>query len=293
MVMRVECLERMSGAFATESAKMSDQEFSYLVSIVESHLGLKMSASKKTMVAARLMRRLRELRLPDYASYCAHMRNPASFADEFPHFADLVTTHKTDFFREREHFDVLTRMVLPELLSERPRETPLRIWSAGCSTGQEPYTIAMVLEDHLGKNSLSGFSVLGTDVSESVIETAIRAVYPALTIEPISEEFRARYLMRSRDPALDHVRIVPTIRAKVDFDVLNFAATDWRLTESFDVIFCRNVLIYFNRAMQVKIIDRLCQHLRPGGYLFLGHSESYVGSTERVRLLPRSICQRI
>ena len=283
---------RMSTPFMVTDLEISDRDFSFLASVATSHLGIKLSDAKKPMVAARLLRRLRRLQLPSFGSYCERLRDPAQFVEEFPHFSDLVTTHKTDFFREAEHFRLLTQVVLPDLLRNRGTEGPLRFWSAGCSTGEEPYTIAMVMEDFLESATTPSFSVKGTDISVFAPEAAPKAIYHTSTIGPIPQGFRSRFLLRSRDKAAEQVRFVPGIRAKVSFEIWNLCAPNWGRRGPYDVIFCRNVLIYFDRDRQASIIARLCDTLRPGGYLFLGLSDSYVGSLQGVRGSGRSLYQK-
>ena len=186
---------------------------------------------------------------------------------------NVVTTNKTDFFREPRHFDFLMQSALPELMRLCGSGTR-SIWSAGCSTGEEPYTLAMVLSEFASRNAGFNFSLLATDISTSVLDRAVRGVYKEEKVEAVPLEFRKKYFMRSKDRGKGLVRVAPEVRLLVKFRRLNFLDHDFGLRELQDIIFCRNVIIYFDRPTQEKVLGRLCQHLIPGGYLFMGHSET-------------------
>ena len=187
---------------------------------------------------------------------------------------DAVTTNKTDFFREPDHFDFLISTALPDLETRRGINRRALIWSAGCSTGEEPYTLAMVLSEYSQNRSGFGFEVLATDISTAVLAKARAGIFRAEAVRPVPPDLRKRYLMRSRDPASDLVRVAPELRAKIAFRRLNFMESDYRMAEAPEIIFCRNVIIYFDRPTQVRLLQRLTRQLAPGGYFFAGHSES-------------------
>jgi chemotaxis protein methyltransferase CheR len=189
---------------------------------------------------------------------------------------DAVTTNQTDFFREPFHFEFLSRTAVPELLGGRRGSwaTKLRAWSAACSTGEEPYTLAMVLSEALLPYRGADFTVMATDISTRVLEKAQTAVYAAERIEPVPLELRRKYLLKSKDPSQKVVRIVPELRRKVTFGRLNLVEREFPAFEPLHVIFCRNVLIYFDAATQELLIRRFHDLLAPGGYLFMGHAES-------------------
>lgn len=282
--------ERTSSAFG-EVPELSAQDFSFLADLVNSYLGIKMAGSKRAMIGARLLCRLRELNLPDCRSYCLFLRSAEGFTQEIEQFLDLATTHKTEFFREAIHFDLLTDRVLPDLLQRNPGRS-LRIWSAGCSTGEEPYTLSMVLQKYLKEHPAFEFEVLGTDVSLYALETARRAIYSVCRIRPIPHEFRTRLLLRSRDPKAEVLRVVRELKAKVRFEVLNFMDADWGKRGCFDIVFCRNVFIYFERTAQERIVMQLCERMHPGAYLFIGHSETLTSSELPISAVWRSLYQR-
>jgi chemotaxis protein methyltransferase CheR len=190
---------------------------------------------------------------------------------------DVVTTNKTDFFREPDHFEYLVQKALPDLLAREQLDKGLLVWSAGCSTGEEPYTLAMVLSEYAQLHPGFRFRVLATDLSTTVLAKAKLGVFENEVLNPIPSELRRRYFMRSRDPEDTTVRVVPELRRLVDFRRVNFMDTDFGLTEKVHIIFCRNVIIYFDRRTQENILQKLANHLMPGGYAFLGHSETLHG----------------
>jgi chemotaxis protein methyltransferase CheR len=186
-----------------------------------------------------------------------------------------MTTNKTDFYREPEHFAFLQRTAVPQLLAER-RNARLKVWSAACSNGAEPYTLAMLLADMAQRLNFQ-FAILGTDISTQVLETAVTGIYPKEMIAPVPSDVQQRYVMRPRDRNARAVRIVPELRRLVTFMRLNLIDQSYPIDRDVDVIFCRNVLIYFAHQTQQAVISRLARHLRPGGFLFLGHSDCVSG----------------
>lgn len=212
-----------------------------------------------------------------FGTYCTYLHDwlPA----ELTHLIDAITTNKTDFFREAAHFEVLTHHVVPALMAEGIGvQRPLRVWSAGCSSGPEPYTLAMVLSDYAARHPMA-FHITGTDVCTEVLETARAGIYPEAMVDPIPLPLRKRYLLRSRDPGAALVRIAPEVRDAVTFRPLNFMDSVYDLPERQDVIFCRNVIIYFDHERQQRVLERLCRTLHPGGFLFMGHAETLTDFT--------------
>ena len=193
---------------------------------------------------------------------------------ELIHLIDAVRTNKTDFFREAEHFDYLASKALPSLEAQNGADRQRLVWSAGCSTGEEPYSLAMVLSEYAQSRPGFRFRVLATDISTEVLAKARTGTFNSEAVAPVPQNLRKKYLMRSRDPASDLVRVVPELRATIEFRRLNFMNADHGLSESPEIIFCRNVIIYFDRPTQVRILSKLVRQLAPGGYFFAGHSES-------------------
>ncbi len=258
---------------------LSDKVFHRFSEFITAELGIKMPASKKTMLQGRLQKRLRFLGLRSFEEYARYVFSPEGKENELVHVLDLVTTNKTDFFRESRHFDYLVATAVPELIDEtgvRMRNR-LTVWSAGCSTGAEPYTLAMVLGDFAENVKGFNFSILATDISTRVLEKARKAVYREDELAPVPAEMKKRYLLKSKDRSTRLVRIVPALRAAVEFQRLNFMDEDFCIEQPADIVFCRNVIIYFDRPTQEAVLRRICRYLRPGGFLFMGHSETLHG----------------
>jgi chemotaxis protein methyltransferase CheR len=262
---------------STLNEGLSSRDFDRLRALIYSESGISLSSEKKLMLEIRLKRRLRDLNLSSCREYCDHVFASERREDELVQLIDAVTTNKTDFFREAGHFDYLVSQALPDLRSRYGGGRKSLAWSAGCSTGEEPYTIAMVLSEHANAHPGFRFSVLATDICTEVLAKARMGVFKSDAVSPVPKDLRQKYFMRSRDPESDRVRVVPELRALIEFRRLNFMDEDFGLSESPEIIFCRNVIIYFDRSTQVRLLQRLTRHLAPGGYFFAGHSESLQG----------------
>lgn len=248
-------------------------------SFIYNELGIKLSENKKTMMVGRLNKRLRTLKLNDFSEYCDFLFSSKGQENEMVHLVNAITTNKTDFFREPVHFDYLTKTALPEIerMNHGQTRRKVHIWSAGCSTGEEPYTLAMVLSEYKEKNAGFSFVILATDISTRALLMAKKAVYPIDRIEPVTGLYRKKYLLKNRDKENPQVRIVSDLRRLIQFGRLNFMAEEFGLPQVQDIIFCRNVIIYFDKPTQERLMNKFCRNLRNGGYLFLGHSESIHG----------------
>jgi chemotaxis protein methyltransferase CheR len=258
---------------------LDPRDFRRLASFIESYCGIMMPEAKLTMLEGRLRRRVRATGAANLKQYCEYLFNRNGMADEAIHLIDAVTTNKTEFFREPDHFDFLAEQAVPRLMSTarggvRP---PLKVWSAACSIGAEPYTIAMVLADLAQRVSGLRSAIVATDISTNVLRTAIAGIYTSEMTAPVPAAFRHRYIARSKDRSRDDVRIVPELRAMVRFGRVNLMESPYPVEHEMDVIFCRNMLIYFDKETQFLVLSRLTGHLRRGGYLFLGHSETLAG----------------
>ena len=265
----------MSVMNAIDPHILQPRDFDRLAALVQEHSGIRMPDHKKTMMEGRLRRRVRALGLDGVSDYCRYLFDKGGLEREFSYLIDSMTTNKTDFFREPRHFQLLADRVVPQLVQEGTGRTrPLRLWSAASSTGPEAYSAAMVLADVAAVRPGFDFQVFGTDISSDVLETAVRATYPEDLIEPVPLPLRKRYLLRARDPRDKTVRIAAELRRKVRFARLNLLEAVYPWGDPMDVTFCRNVLIYFDKPTQQRVLDFLCDHLRPGGWLFLGHSET-------------------
>jgi chemotaxis protein methyltransferase CheR len=266
---------------------MTKRDFSRLSEFIERELGIKMPPVKRVMLESRLSRRVRRLSLPDYSAYVEYVFSEEGLRTELIHMIDAVTTNKTDFFREADHFDFLLNRLLPD--RKKKGGAPFRVWSAGCSTGEEPYTMAMVLEEHRRTDPSFAWTLMATDISTKVLTLAMEGIYEMEKIMPVPLEYRKRYFLKSKDPNRSLVRVKPELRKRMDFRRLNFMDEDFGLRETFDMIFCRNVLIYFERMTQEKLLRKFCDRLAPDGYLFLGHSETLTGMDLPLRSIAPTI----
>jgi len=249
---------------------------------ITGELGIKMSPAKLPMLQSRLQRRLRVLGLNTLEEYHDLLFNSPQGEDERVHFINAITTNKTDFFREPQHFDYLVGTALPNLDPNRSKPGlagpwRFKLWCAGCSSGEEPYTLAMVLSEFAAHRPGFDFSFLATDISTNVLAHAQAGIYDEERIEPVAMALRTKYLLRSKSRTDARVRVIPELRRKMSFQRLNFMDAHYSVKDTFDVIFFRNVMIYFDKPTQEAFINKLCRNLAPGGYLFVGHSESLAG----------------
>jgi len=256
--------------------RLSPRDFQRLASFIESYSGIKMPATKITMIESRLRKRLRATGMLNLKQYCDYLFEKDGLAAEAVQLIDVMTTNKTEFFREPDHFRFLAEQAVP-MLRASGRGTALKVWSAACSIGAEPYTLAMVLADLAREPAGPRYGITATDLSTEVLDTAVAGIYPEAMVKPVPPELRRRYVMRSRDRARQQVRIVPELRAAVRFARLNLMEAPYQVDREMDVIFCRNILIYFDKETQQSVLRHLTDHLRAGGFLFLGHSETLTG----------------
>lgn len=272
-------------------AKLSSKDFQRLSSFIYQQYGIKMPEAKHIMLQSRLQKRLRALQIPSFTEYVDYVFSQRG-SDEIIHMMDVVSTNKTDFFRENQHFEYLLDSVLPEFYDVQ-HQNFVKVWSAGCSSGEEPYTLAMVLSEFQQKARGFDFQILGSDLSTIVLEKAVTAIYPEDRVDVIPYDMKKKYLLKSKDRTKPTVRIVPELRRKANFMRLNFMDDVYDAPANFDIVFCRNVLIYFDRPTQEKVINKLCRHLKPGGYFFLGHSESVTGINVPLNQIKPTIFKRV
>jgi chemotaxis protein methyltransferase CheR len=280
---------------AADDDHLSPRDFKRIADLIGEEVGIKLPPAKRLMVEGRLRKRVRALGLPNLDAYSTYLFQRDGLGTERPHLINAVTTNKTDFFREPEHFDLLESRLVPALLELRrnERQPLLKLWSAASSTGAEAYTMAMVLADLAAQRHDFRFAVLGTDISTAVLEQAVRGVYATELVAPVPPAKQQRYLMYARKPgARPEVRVVPELRRLVHFARLNLMDQSYPFDRDVDVIFLRNVLIYFDKADQEKVILRLVSHLRVGGYLILGHSESMIGTAVTMRQVAPAVFQK-
>ncbi len=260
--------------------KMTAQDFERLSHFIYGHCGIKMPPVKKTMLESRLQKRLRAMEVSSFREYCDLIFKSPNGGSELVHMIDAVTTNKTDFFREPVHFSFLSGTVLPEFMQggDGRMRAPFSVWSAACSSGEEPYTLALIMSEFERENPGFKFSITATDISTKVLEKAKAGIYDENQISMIPLSQKQRYFLRSKDRTKSQVRVVSELRSGIVFQRLNLMDEQYPLREaSLDAIFCRNVIIYFDRQTQGALLGRLCRYIKRDGYLFLGHSETVHG----------------
>jgi chemotaxis protein methyltransferase CheR len=274
---------------------MTDADFRRLSAFIEGELGIRMPATKRVMLESRLQKRLRRFGFDSYKAYVDYVFSDEGRESELINMIDAVTTNKTDFFREAEHFDYLVGKILPtaEARDGAGIARPFNLWSAGCSTGEEPYTLAMVLEERRTVDQRFSYRIFASDLSSQVLDKAREAVYEESKVEVVPMSFKKKYMLKSKEQDRALVRMKPEIRAKVRFARINFMDDRYPVNETFDAIFCRNVIIYFERPIQESILGKLCAHLHQGGWLILGHSETLTGMGLPLRSVAPTIYERL
>jgi chemotaxis protein methyltransferase CheR len=275
-------------------ARLTDRDFKRFSKLVYDHCGIKLPSHKRSMLEARLRKRLRAHTLSSFEEYAELIFPKDEPTEELIKLIDVVTTNKTDFFREPAHFDYLIQSALPFLIETFGAgiNKPLSIWSAGCSTGKEPYTLAMVLKEFQLEQPDFSFDILDTDICTEILEKSVQGIYAEVKVAPIPERLKKKYLLRSKDPENRMVRIVPELRSLARFRRLNFMDDDFGFREPFDIIFCRNVIIYFDRPTLERLLSKLVDNLESGRYIFLGHSETLLGLNLPLKQMAPSVYRK-
>ena len=275
-----------SHALSAFGMELGDKEFEFLRHVVLQNAGIVLGPSKRQLVQGRLVRRLRELGLRSFAEYCDHVRNAGP--EELVSLINAITTNVTSFFRENHHFEQLARRMLPEAMARNAQSRRLRIWSAGCSSGEEPYSIAMTLAETLPTTPRWDAKILATDIDSEMVATAANGIYAEDRVNGIDAERQRRWLQRGGGEHAGMFKMRPELGALITFRSLNLLG-EWPLKGPFDVIFCRNVMIYFDQPTRERLLSRFASVLSDGGYLCIGHSESIHSSTLPYRLVGRTI----
>jgi chemotaxis protein methyltransferase CheR len=271
---------------AESELQLSDRELARIVKLVYDRSGITLHEGKRPLVLARLQKRLRTHGMSSFSAYLAFVESDSS-GDELVALLDAIATNHTYFFREEQHFAMLASRVVPEWRT-RAAGGPFRLWSAACSSGEEPYTIAMTLAD---LPSPIDFGLLASDMSTKVLAMARAAVYKRTAVEAVPKDVLRRHFERGLGAQDGLARVSSDIRRRVAFRNLNLLdITD--LGERFDVIFCRNVMIYFDQAVQQRVVSMLERHLKPNGYLFISHSESLNGLTHSLQWIAPAVYTR-
>jgi chemotaxis protein methyltransferase CheR len=265
-------------------------DFEFLRKVASDRTGIVISEDKFNMFYARLSRRVRELRLSSFKEYCDYLQEERADKETLE-LINAITTNQTAFFRENHHFEYLSQKVIPELSRRNSNTGKIRIWSAGCSTGEEPYSISMVLHESVLLEEDWDVGISASDVDSSALDRASRGVYPEERIVGIKRRRLHRWFLKGKGVQQGMVCLKPEVRSLIVFSLLNLTE-DWVLPEPMDVIFCRNVIIYFDKETKAKLIDRFANALKTGGYLFLGHSESLFQVTDRFELVGNTIYKK-
>jgi len=277
-----------------QNCKLSNETFSRISRFINKEYGIQLPLSKKVMVESRLQKRLKKLNKESFSDYADYIFSPEGEKTELINMVDLITTNKTDFFRESDHFDFLLYTVLPDRFdNNRSGPNMCNVWSCGCSSGEEPYTLAMVLSEFAEGSPSFKYHIKGTDVSSEVLTKAKCAIYTEKDIEPVPMQLRRKYLLRSKDSTTSFVKIKPEIQGNVQFEYLNLMDKHYSITGGMDIIFFRNVAIYFEKSIQEEIVNKICRHLKPGGYLFIGHSESLFNMDVPVEQMGPTVYRRL
>jgi len=268
--------------------ELDDKQFNLFREIIYREAGIKLSDMKKALVQSRLLRRLRELHIFSYDDYYSFLQD--NYTQEIINLINCITTNKTEFFREARHFDFMHQVVLPEYV--KMKKKTLRIWSAGCSTGEEPYTIAITLLEFFKDMQMPDIKILATDIDTHVLELALDGRYKKEILEMLNVDMLRRYFLKGSDVNLGFYRVKDHVKKYIYFRRLNLLSDHYPMKNQFDIIFCRNVIIYFDKETQKRLFGKFYQYLKDDGYLFLGHSESLTDENNRFTFQGNSIYRK-
>ena len=271
-----------------EAGTIAIEDYEFIRRLVYDRSRINLGPNKAELVRSRVQKRLRALGMENFQSYCRLLESAAG-EEEMTALLDVISTNVTDFFREVQHFDFLEAIVLPEWHRKTGSRLPFRVWSAACSSGEEPYSIAILLSEYGRTHRALDWSVTATDISTRMLTAAEQAVYRSDRVKLPDSEWLARYFQKGVGAREGFYRVKPGPREHVDFRHLNLFHWPYPFTEKFDVIFCRNVMIYFDRDTQQQLVPRLAEQLTPGGHLFVGHSESLIGIGRSLKSVQPSV----
>lgn len=269
---------------------INETNYEFLRRLVYEHSRINLGPDKKELVARRIQKRLRALNLSNSEAYCELLKSPQG-EEELTDLLDVISTNVTDFFREPQHFKFLSEHLLPAFLQQAGRGgRAFRVWSAACSSGEEPYTIAITLAEFARLNpAFNSWQVEASDISTRMLEAGTRAVYRSERVRLPATDLLGRYFQRGVGEAQGFYRIKKELRERVTFHHVNLFQSGYPVASGLDAVFCRNVMIYFDRQTQEDLIQRLCRQLSPGGHLFVGHSESLIGIRHRLKCVQPSV----
>jgi chemotaxis protein methyltransferase CheR len=283
-----------SEVFGSESGltnygpQLGDREFEFIRHVIAENAGIVLGPNKRQLVQGRLARRLRELNLTSYEAYCDHIRE--SGPEELVGLINALTTNVTSFYRENHHFEALASYMLPEAFQRNRQSRRIRIWSAGCSSGEEPYCIAMICRELMPPGQKWDLKILATDIDSEMVATAQRGIYSLDRLATVPEERLRRHFLKGTGEHAGTAKVHPEVAQLVTFRTLNLM-NPWPMSGQFDVVFCRNVMIYFDQPTRERLVSRFADIIVPDGYLCLGHSESIHGAGP-FRLVGKTIYRR-
>lgn len=268
-------------------AKAEAEAFEYIISLIYERCRIRLHHGKQNLIRSRLGKRMRHHGIETLEGYCNFLQNEAE-EEEFTHVVDALTTNFTNFMREPAHFDFMLNTALPEVVQ---RDRPFRVWSAACATGEEPYSIAFSLGENFPQNRGWDWQIVATDISTRALSRAKTGVYPLERASSVPKPWLKKYCQRGIGQWEGHFRVRPNISERVTFQQINLLSS-YSFSQPFDLIFCRNVMIYFDRETQEQLVNHMSQNLIPGGYLLVGHSESLNGLNVPVNCVKPSIYRK-
>ncbi len=269
--------------------EFTDKDFQRVRKLVLEHTGICLSELKHDMVYSRLAKRIRLLRLGSFKEYLDLLEAPSS--EEMGEFVNAITTNLTSFFREQHHFDYLKQTLLPELMKSNSDTRQIRIWSAGCSTGEEPYSLAITVKETIPDNLGWDVRILATDLDTNVIAKGQSGIYTEERVNGLSRPMLKRWFSKGKGPNEGSVKVSSELQDIIFFKQLNLMG-EWPVRQGVDIIFCRNVVIYFDKTTQTRLFERYANTLKSDGCLFIGHSETLYKVSDRFKLLGKTIYQR-
>ncbi len=268
---------------------LGDEEFEYFRNIVYRESGIRLTELKKALVQARLTKRIRQLKMSGFEEYCDYVKK--NYHDELENLINCITTNKTDFFRENRHFEFMKEHLIPLWIEHKKRR--IRIWSAGCSTGEEPYSIAIIMREHYPNIDAADVKILATDIDTDVLSKAQRGIYPAEAVADVPVLLAKKYFLKGSGENAGFFKIKDSLKKMVYFRKLNLLNETYPIKGKFELIFCRNVIIYFDKETQRSLFDTMYEYLADEGLLFVGHSETLTGLTNRFAPVSNSIYRKV
>lgn len=268
---------------------LGDAEFEYFRNVIYRESGIRLTDLKRALVQVRLTKRIRQLKMNSFEEYCEYVKK--HYHDELQNLINCITTNKTDFFRENRHFEFLKDYLIPIWLNQKKRR--IRIWSAGCSTGEEPYSIAIIMREHYPAIDAADVKILATDIDTEVLSKAIEGIYSAEAIADVPLDLTKKYFLKGKGVNEGLFKVKDVLKKMVYFRKLNLLDETYPMKGKFDLIFCRNVIIYFDRETQSKLFNKMWKYLEDDGYLFVGHSETLMGLSGKFSLVSNSIYKKV